>query len=195
MGSAAIIPFSIGYTSFEYLRNTRSSKLHIKLINESGKIITCNNESIQAATTDVEFSDKFTADLTNSDHEDAWPITSYSYIVTRSKSTKPKKCEEFWNAIKFFQFTLKYHAPEVLIESNGFTLVGKETQNKILDLLRTFECNNEQRFASGIPIKIPPEPEYFYFSPNTFSEITTVNYTIPVSFPPETFPLFFVQLQ
>ena len=79
-------PGSIGYVEYQYA--VKGAIPHAAVLNSSGKFVKASTESITAACQAVEAPkwNSFSASLTNAPGNDAFPITSFTWIYLRIKS-------------------------------------------------------------------------------------------------------------
>jgi len=80
-------PSSIGYVEYQYA--VKSSIPQVAVLNPAGKFVRSSTESIAAACKAVEAPrwNNFSASLTNAPGVDAFPITSFTWMYLRTKST------------------------------------------------------------------------------------------------------------
>ena len=80
-------PGSIGYVEYQYA--VKGSIPQIAVLNPAGKFVRASTESIAAACKAVEAPrwNSFSASLTNAPGADSFPITSFTWIYLRIKST------------------------------------------------------------------------------------------------------------
>lgn len=80
-------PGSIGYVELQYVEQYRLAAGSV--LNPSGKYVKATNQSIIAACRAVEGTewDKFAVSLTNTTNAEAFPISSFTWLYVREKST------------------------------------------------------------------------------------------------------------
>lgn len=80
-------PGAIGYVELQYVEQYRLGAGSV--LNPAGKYVKANNQSITAACRAVEGSDwdKFAISLTNTASAEAFPISSFTWLYVREKST------------------------------------------------------------------------------------------------------------
>jgi phosphate transport system substrate-binding protein len=80
-------PGAIGYVEYQYA--VKGSISHAAVLNPAGKFVKASSESIAAACQAAEAPqwNKFSASLTNTPGADSFPITSFTWIYLRNKST------------------------------------------------------------------------------------------------------------
>ena len=138
----------------------------------------CSPVSVNAATRDAEFDENFTTDITDSANPEAWPISTFTYIIIRKSSTNPNLCAEFAKGMDFLSYGINYYAPKLLIESNGFASISDEIIERIRDIYETISCDGQGGFHLNAPLPLSPRPStYYYDSFSDFDTITTASYS------------------
>ena len=92
---------SLGYVEYAYAKQNKLS--HTALINANGKTVQPDNATFAAAAADADWSAApgFGISLNNQKGDEAWPITSASFILMHKASPKPDQATE---ALKFFSW-------------------------------------------------------------------------------------------
>ncbi len=92
---------SLGYVEYAYAKQNKLS--HTALVNANGKTVQPDNDSFAAAAADADWSAApgFGISLNNQKGDNAWPITSASFILMHKASPKPDQAAE---ALKFFSW-------------------------------------------------------------------------------------------
>ncbi|ATA19897.1 phosphate ABC transporter substrate-binding protein (PhoT family) [Gibbsiella quercinecans] len=96
------LPGSIGYVEYAYAK--QNSLAYTKLISADGKAVSPTENSFSAAAKGVDWSKSFAQDLTNQPGDDAWPITSTTFILIHKEQKKPEQGAE---VLKFFDWAYK----------------------------------------------------------------------------------------
>lgn len=92
------LPGSIGYVEYAYAK--QNNLAYTKLISADGKTVSPTSESFSAAAKKVDWSKSFAQDLTNREGENAWPITSTTFILVhkdQADAAKGKAVLDFFN--------------------------------------------------------------------------------------------------
>lgn len=96
------LPGSIGYVEYAYAK--QNSLAYTKLINADGKAIAPSQEAFSAAANKIDWSKSFAQDLTAQSGDNAWPITSTTFILLHKTVDNPEKTKE---VINFFDWAYK----------------------------------------------------------------------------------------
>ncbi|MDU5689830.1 MAG: phosphate ABC transporter substrate-binding protein PstS [Citrobacter freundii] len=104
IGSAFVqrLPGSIGYVEYAYAK--QNNLAYTKLVSADGKPVSPTEESFANAAKGADWSKTFAQDLTNQKGDDAWPITSTTFILVHKESKKPEQSAE---VLKFFDWAYK----------------------------------------------------------------------------------------
>jgi len=94
-------PGSIGYVEYQYA--VKGSIPQIAVLNPAGKFVKASTESIAAACKAVEAPrwNSFSASLTNAPGADSFPITSFTWIYLRIKSTDSARAAALSDLLKW----------------------------------------------------------------------------------------------
>ncbi len=94
---------SIGYVEYSYAKQNKMS--HTGLVNKAGKVVQPDDKSFADAAAKADWSKApgFGISLNNQSGENAWPITSASFILMHAKAEKPAQSAE---ALNFFKWAL-----------------------------------------------------------------------------------------
>ncbi|UYU31924.1 phosphate ABC transporter substrate-binding protein PstS [Siccibacter colletis] len=101
------LPGAIGYVEYAYAK--QNNLAYTKLISADGKPVSPTEESFSNAAKEVDWSKSFAQDLTNQKGDDAWPITSTTFILVHKEQKKPEQGAE---VLKFFDWAFKDGAKE-----------------------------------------------------------------------------------
>jgi phosphate transport system substrate-binding protein len=94
-------PGSIGFVEYQYA--VKRSLRQAAVLNSAGKYLTASPERMEAACKAVEAPrwDRFSASLTNAPGADSFPITSFSWIYLRIKSSDPVHAAALSNLLEW----------------------------------------------------------------------------------------------
>ncbi len=94
---------SIGYVEYAYAKQNKLT--HAAMINRDGKKVQPNDRSFAAAASHAEWASQpgFGVNLNHQHGDDAWPMTSATYILMHRAAEKPARSAE---ALKFFRWAL-----------------------------------------------------------------------------------------
>ena len=101
------LPGSIGYVEYAYAK--QNNLAYTKLISADGKAVSPTEESFSAAAKGVDWSKTFAQDLTNQKGDNAWPITSTTFILVHKEQKNPAQGTE---VLKFFDWAYKTGAKQ-----------------------------------------------------------------------------------
>ncbi len=96
------LPGSIGYVEYAYAK--QNNLAYTKLVDADGKAISPTEESFSAAAKGADWSKTFAQDLTNQKGENAWPISSTTFILIYKDQQDAAKGTE---VLKFFDWAYK----------------------------------------------------------------------------------------
>ncbi len=96
------LPGSIGYVEYAYAK--QNSLAYTKLVDASGKAISPTEESFSAAAKGADWSKTFAQDLTNQKGDNAWPISSTTFILVYKDQSNAEHGAE---VLKFFDWAYK----------------------------------------------------------------------------------------
>ncbi len=92
------LPGSIGYVEYAYAK--QNNLAYTQLVTADGEVIPPTADSFSAAARKIDWSKSFAQDLTNQKGENAWPITSTTFILvhqTQKDAAKGKEVLNFFN--------------------------------------------------------------------------------------------------
>ncbi|MCL4183813.1 MAG: phosphate ABC transporter substrate-binding protein PstS [Burkholderiaceae bacterium] len=94
---------SIGYVEYAYAKQNRLS--HASMVNRSGKTVQPNDATFAAAAANADWTSApgFGVNLNHQPGEQAWPMTSATYILMHRTADRPARSLE---ALKFFRWAL-----------------------------------------------------------------------------------------
>ncbi|KLU17285.1 MULTISPECIES: phosphate ABC transporter substrate-binding protein PstS [Xenorhabdus] len=93
------LPGSIGYVEYAYAKQNHLA--YTKLVSAEGAVLAPTEENFSAAAKGADWSHSFAQDLTNQKGDNAWPITSTTYILIYKKQANAVKDAE---VLKFFDW-------------------------------------------------------------------------------------------
>ncbi|CAM3662793.1 phosphate ABC transporter substrate-binding protein PstS [Rahnella victoriana] len=93
---------SIGYVEYTYAKP--GNMAYTRLVNAEGKAISPNEASFRAAGDGADWSQSFSQDLTNQKGDNAWPVTSATFILIPKKPRNIAKGKEI---LRFFDWAFK----------------------------------------------------------------------------------------
>lgn len=96
------LPGSIGYVEYAYAK--QNNLAYTKLVDADGKAISPTEESFSAAAKGADWSKTFAQDLTNQKGDNAWPISSTTFILIYKDQQNAAKGTE---VLKFFDWAYK----------------------------------------------------------------------------------------
>lgn len=96
------LPGSIGYVEYAYAK--QNNLAYTKLVDADGKSISPTEESFSAAAKGADWSKTFAQDLTNQKGDNAWPISSTTFILIYKDQQDATKGAE---VLKFFDWAYK----------------------------------------------------------------------------------------
>ncbi|MCV9878900.1 phosphate ABC transporter substrate-binding protein PstS [Brenneria izbisi] len=93
------LPGSIGYVEYAYAK--QNNLAYTKLMSADGKVVSPTGESFSNAAKGADWSQSFAQDLTNQKGDDAWPISSTTFILIQKEQAKVEQGTE---VLKFFDW-------------------------------------------------------------------------------------------
>jgi len=93
------LPGAIGYVEYAYAK--QNNLPYTKLISADGKPVVPNQQNFSNAAKGANWQQSFAQDLTNQKGDNAWPITSTTFIMLHTAQTKPEQAKEVF---KFFDW-------------------------------------------------------------------------------------------
>jgi len=96
------LPGSIGYVEYAYAK--QNNLAYTKLVDADGKAISPTEESFSAAAKGADWKKTFAQDLTNQKGDNAWPISSTTFILIYKDQADAAKGTE---VLKFFDWAYK----------------------------------------------------------------------------------------
>ncbi|HBO37787.1 MAG TPA: phosphate ABC transporter substrate-binding protein PstS [Pasteurellaceae bacterium] len=96
------LPNSIGYVEYAYAK--QNNMAYVMLENAAGKFIAPNEETFKASTVGINWNDSFAQSLIYTANEQAWPISTATFILVYRQTDKP---EQMRQVLKFFDWAYK----------------------------------------------------------------------------------------
>ncbi|SDL93217.1 phosphate ABC transporter substrate-binding protein, PhoT family [Oryzisolibacter propanilivorax] len=93
---------SIGYVEYAYVKQNKLT--YAQLQNSAGRFVSPSEATFKAAAAGAEWNKSFHQILTNQPGEDAWPITSATFILMHKRQDKPAQAS---TALKFFDWAYR----------------------------------------------------------------------------------------
>jgi len=93
------LPGAIGYVEYAYAK--QNNLPYTQLISADGKPVVPNQQNFSNAAKGANWQQSFAQDLTNQKGDNAWPITSTTFIMLHTAQTKPEQAKEVF---KFFDW-------------------------------------------------------------------------------------------
>ena len=93
------LPGSIGYVEYAYAK--QNNLAYTKLYTADGEVVSPSADNFSAAAKNANWSETFAQDLTNQTGENAWPITSTTFILMQKVQADAAKANE---VLKFFEW-------------------------------------------------------------------------------------------
>ena len=93
------LPGSIGYVEYAYAK--QNNLTYTKLVDASGKAITPNEQSFSDAAKGANWQQSFAQDLTYQPGDNAWPISSTTYVLVYKKPANADKAKA---VLQFFDY-------------------------------------------------------------------------------------------
>jgi phosphate transport system substrate-binding protein len=148
-GVAALVkqvPNSIGYVEYAYAKQTQIPVAQLQ--NAAGKFIVPEAKTFQAAAAGADWkpASGYGISLTNQPGDEAWPITSPTFILVHKAPEKP---EQVLEALRFFEWAFGKGDP-MAVELDYVPL-----PNQVKDLVRA-TWQNEIKDKSGQPLLKKP---------------------------------------
>ncbi|OTA15615.1 phosphate ABC transporter substrate-binding lipoprotein PstS [Xenorhabdus vietnamensis] len=93
------LPGSIGYVEYTYAK--QNNLAYTKLLSADGAVVAPTGESFSAAAKGADWNSSFAQDLTNQKGNNAWPITSTTFILIHKQQANAENGTEI---LKFFDW-------------------------------------------------------------------------------------------
>lgn len=93
------LPGAIGYVEYAYAK--KSVLTYASMLAANGKVVSPSEKSFSDAAKNADWSTSFAQDLTYQPGDNAWPITSTTFILVHKQ---PKKPQQLTEVLKFFDW-------------------------------------------------------------------------------------------
>jgi phosphate transport system substrate-binding protein len=131
---------SIGYVELSYAIS--NGLTYTDLINQAGRKVTANAESLKSATNDfgtAAFDDKLTAIIVDGRGEGSWPISGYTYLILHT--TSMTDCIKAQKLLEFIHWTLTNSYAGERAAQRGYVVLPDAVRNLVLTQLEDVMCN------------------------------------------------------
>ena len=143
-GVAAVVnttPNSIGYVELAYAIS--QSMPSAQLVNQAGKAVTANGDSVAAAMTEFAnaFTDKLTAIIVDGKSAGAWPIAGYTYIILHTSSMQD--CTKAQKILDFIKWAQTDPTAQKAATTLGYSTLPDAVRTNVLAKLAKVTCNGQ----------------------------------------------------
>ncbi len=134
-------PNSIGYVELSYAISNSMS--YAQLVNQAGKTVTANGDSVNAAMAEFAnaFTDKLTATIVDGKSEGAWPITGYTYIILHT--TSMTDCVKAQKIVDFLKWAQTDPGAQKSAATLGYSVLPDAVRQNVLAKLAQVTCNGQ----------------------------------------------------
>ena len=134
-------PNSIGYVELSYA--IANSMSYAQMVNQAGKTVTANGDSVAAAMTEFAnaFSDKLTATIVDGKSEGAWPISGYTYIILHT--TSMTDCVKAQKIVDFLKWAQTDAGSQSSAAKLGYSVLPDAVRTNVLAKLAQVTCNGQ----------------------------------------------------
>jgi len=134
-------PYSIGYVELSYAKWNNIP--FVDMINRSGKRVTANAETMQAAMAAFvdAFDERMTARIVNADGENSWPIIGYTYLIIHMKENTD--CRKTKVLLEFIQWAVSDEAASQKAADLGYATLPDAVRELVLSKLHEVRCNGQ----------------------------------------------------
>ena len=141
--AAAVIttPNSIGYVELAYA--IANSMSYAQLVNQAGKTVTANGDSVKAAMTEFAnaFIPQLTAIIVDGKSDGAWPISGYTYIILHT--TSMQDCVKAQKIIDFLKWAQTDPTAQKAATTLGYSVLPDAVRTTVLAKLTMVTCNGQ----------------------------------------------------
>lgn len=130
-------PNSIGYVELSYAISNKLS--FASLVNQAGKTVVANNDSVQAAMAEATFSDKLTATIVDGKSDGAYPIAGYTYLILHT--TSMTDCVKAQKTLEFFKWAMTDATAISRASALGYSALPDAVKTNVLAKLAEVSCN------------------------------------------------------
>ncbi len=130
-------PNSIGYVELSYAKS--NSLAFASLVNQAGKTIVPNNDSVQAAMAEGTFSDKLTTTIVDGKADGSYPIAGYTYLILHT--TSMTDCVKAQKVLEFFKWAMTDATAISRASALGYSALPDAVKTTVLAKLAEVSCN------------------------------------------------------
>jgi phosphate transport system substrate-binding protein len=130
-------PNSIGYVELSYAKS--NGLAFASLINQAGKTIVPNNDSVQAAMAEGTFSDKLTSTIVDGKNAASYPIAGYTYLILHT--TSMADCTKALKVLEFFKWAMTDATAISRASALGYSPLPDAVKTTVLAKLAAVSCN------------------------------------------------------
>ncbi|MDX7998686.1 phosphate ABC transporter substrate-binding protein PstS [Xenorhabdus sp. Reich] len=118
------LPGSIGYVEYAYAK--QNGLAYTKLVSADGSVVAPTAENFSAASKGADWSSSFAQDLTNQKGDNAWPITSTTFILIHKQQANATNGTE---VLKFFDWA--YDKGKKQAKDLDYAVLPKEVVSQV----------------------------------------------------------------
>jgi phosphate transport system substrate-binding protein len=130
-------PNSIGYVELSYAKS--NSLAFASLVNQAGKTIVPNNDSVQAAMAEGKFSDKLTATIVDGKGDKSYPIAGYTYLILHT--TSMTDCVKAQKILEFFKWAMTDPTAISRASALGYSALPDAVKADVVAKMAAVTCN------------------------------------------------------
>lgn len=130
-------PNSLGYVELSYAVSNKLS--YASIVNQAGKTIVPNSESVQAAMAEGTFSDQLTATIVDGKSDGAYPIAGYTYLILHT--TSMSDCIKAQKTLEFFKWALTDATATKRAAELGYSPLPDAVRTQVLAKMAEVTCN------------------------------------------------------
>jgi phosphate transport system substrate-binding protein len=134
-------PNSIGYVELAYAISNSMS--YAQLVNQAGKTVTANGDSVNAAMAEFAgaFTPKLNATIVDGKSAGAWPIAGYTYIILHT--TSMQDCVKAQKILDFLKWAQTDPAALKAATTLGYSTLPDAVRTSVLAKLAEVTCNGQ----------------------------------------------------
>jgi phosphate transport system substrate-binding protein len=132
---------SIGYVELAYAIS--NSMTYAQMVNKTGKTITANGASVEAAMTEFAnaFTPQLTATIVDGASDGAWPITGYTYIILHTSTMTD--CVKAQKILEFLKWAQTDPGAQTAATKLGYSVLPDAVRTNVLARLAEVTCNGQ----------------------------------------------------
>ena len=130
-------PNSIGYVELSYAKS--NSLPFASMVNQAGKTVVANNDSVLAAMAESSFSDKLTATIVDGKSAGAFPIVGYTYLILHT--TSMTDCVKAQKVLQFFKWALTDATALKRTDALGYAALPDAVRTAVFAKFAAVTCN------------------------------------------------------